>query len=241
MGEKEQTLIFADGASKGNPGKGGWGALVSAGGRVVELGGAEAHTTNNRMELTAALRALEHAQTLPAQPIVLHTDSSYVIGGITKWVAGWQRRGWLTPKNEPVLHGALWGQLAAAVEVLKADNSKISWQHVGGHVGVAGNERVDEIASGYASGKHVPLFAGARAEYGHDIENISHDVEKAKERSVGKSRSGKKAHSYVSAVGGVVLVHQSWVESEARVKGTMARFKKATSPAEEAAIIKEFS
>ena len=246
---KDTILLFADGASKGNPGKGGWGALILYDGQVVELGGAEAHTTNNRMELMAAIKSLERLRAMYAEsgasstqtPIIFHTDSSYVINGITKWVAGWKLRSWLTKEKKAVLNRDLWEQLSEAVDALKPKGAVVSWQHVGGHVGVAGNERVDDIASGFAEGKPPDLFVGKRSTYTHDIENISHNVEKAKERSASKSRSRQKAYSYVSMVEGKVLVHTSWAECEARVKGKMARFKKATSPTEEAAIITEFS
>ena len=178
---------------------------------------------------------------LDAKSIVVHTDSSYVINGITKWVAGWQRSGWLTKEKKPVLNRDLCERLAGAVENIKSKGAKIHWQHVGGHVGVAGNERVDEIASSMAEEGGAVLFVGKRADYAHEIENISHNAEKASERSKSKSRSRAKAYSYISRVDGVVLVHKSWAECEARVKGKMARFKKATSAQEEAAIIKEFS
>ncbi|MEI7719771.1 MAG: ribonuclease H [bacterium] len=239
--EKEKVLIFADGASKGNPGRGGWGALISGNGEVVELGGAEAHTTNNRMELTAALSALEYVGGRVVRAVVVHTDSSYVINGITKWVAGWQRSGWLTKEKKPVLNRDLWEKLAATVESLKNSGAKISWQHVGGHVGVAGNERVDEIASSFAEGAPSKLFTGKRSDYTHEIENISHNPEKASGKTANKTHSRAKAYSYVSMVDGTVVTHKTWGECEARVKGKMARFKKATSPSEEAAIIKEFS
>ena len=235
---QDTVLIFADGASKGNPGPGGWGALVAYDGQVEELGGSEEHTTNNRMELTAALRALEEAQKHSAASVVVHTDSSYVINGITKWVKGWKARGWLTKEKTPVLNRDLWELLDDAVQSL---GIKVEWQHVGGHVGVAGNERVDEIASSFAEGKPVKLFSGSRSEYVHDIENISHDATKATERSKSRSRSSAKAYSYVSLVDGQVLTHKTWGECEARVKGKMARFKKALSPQEEATIIAEFS
>ena len=239
MPKDEKILIFADGASKGNPGKGGWGAIVSCGGRVTELGGSEPHTTNNRMELRAATEALTYAaQNLRGTPAALHTDSAYVINGITKWVAGWQKRGWVTQKNEPVLNRDLWEGLVVAVESLGA---KVSWVHVGGHVGVAGNERVDEIASACTEGGAPTLFVGARADYSHDIENISHNVGKAQEKSSSKSRSGAKAFSYVSLVEGKIMTHRTWGECEARVKGKQARFKKALSPTDEAEIIKAFS
>lgn len=236
---QESILVFSDGASKGNPGPGGWGAIVATKDHVVELGGKEAHTTNNRMELVAATEALRKAHALSENaPIVVHTDSAYVIQGIVKWVAGWKRRGWVTQKNEPVLNRELWEDLSAVVE---GHAGKIEWEHVGGHVGVVGNERVDEIASGFAEGGEVALYHGPRKEYTRAIEDISHNQQKKEARSKSKSRSRGKAYSYVSAVDGSVVVHQTWAECEARVKGKMARFKKALSKEEEARIIAEFS
>ena len=170
--------------------------------------------------------------------IIFHTDSSYVINGITLWVAGWKRNSWLTKQKQQVLNRDIWEALDAAVVAVR---SKITWEHVGGHVGIAGNERADEIASGFAEGMAVKLFSGARSEYTHNIENISHDATKLKQRSASKSRSGAKAYSYISAVGGVVLVHKTWDECKKRVEGKKARFKKALSTEDEAKIIQEFS
>lgn len=232
-----RKTIFADGASKGNPGPGGWGALVADGETVKELGGRDEHTTNNRMELTAVIEALVLACGR-GDEVVVHTDSSYVINGITKWVKGWKVRSWVTKQNQPVLNQDLWKKLASLVDTC---GGKIHWKHVGGHVGVAGNERVDEIASNYADGKPVALYDGPRETYGIDIENVSHDESKMKARSASRSRSSAKAYSYVSEVGGVVQVHKTWAECEARVRGKKARFKKALSAQDEADIVRAFS
>jgi ribonuclease HI len=117
----------------------------------------------------------------------------------------------------------------------------IDWQYVGGHVGIAGNERVDAIASDFALGKEVVLYAGDRAGYAIDVSNINFDEAKQKEKSKSSSRSKAKAYSYVSLVDGVVLTHKTWAECEARVKGKIARFKKALSLEDEKRIIIEFS
>lgn len=230
--------IYTDGASKGNPGRGGWGALVADAQTVCELGGSEAHTTNNRMELMAAIEALTYAATLPAQPIALHTDSSYVINGITKWVKGWRSRGWVTKDKKPVLNQDLWQALMAAES---ACGGKVSWRYVGGHIGIVGNERVDTIASDFAVGERVDLYCGLRAGYEVDITVTLHNEEKKEKKTATKSRSNAKAYSYVSKVDGNIVTHKTWGECEARVRGKQARFKKATSAAEEAAIIKDFS
>jgi ribonuclease HI len=233
----KKITIFTDGASKGNPGPGGWGAIVADEDIVTELGGREDHTTNNRMELTGALEALTHVPNKDAE-VVLYTDSRYVINGITKWVKGWEAKGWVTQKNEAVLNRDLWEPL---VEAARSRSSKISWEYVGGHVGIAGNERVDEIASDFAEKKPVTLYSGPASAYTVSIHDISLDESKQKAKSSSSARSKTKAYSYVSKVDGVVMVHKTWQECEQRVKGKPARFKKATSSAEETEIIKDFS
>lgn len=132
--------IFTDGACKGNPGPGGWGALLRMGRHEKELSGSDPHTTNNRMELTAAIRALE-ALIEPCQ-VRLHTDSKYVMDGITRWVAGWQRNGWKTASKKPVQNAELWHEL---IDV--SGRHEIEWIWVKGHNGHPENERVDQLAS----------------------------------------------------------------------------------------------
>lgn len=132
--------IFTDGACKGNPGVGGWGALMKYGGHTRELCGGEPATTNNRMELTAVIRALE-ALNRPSQ-VRLHTDSSYVQQGITVWIHQWQRRGWRTAGNKPVKNVDLWKELAAL-----AQRHQVEWIWVRGHAGHEGNEAADQLAN----------------------------------------------------------------------------------------------
>lgn len=225
--------IFSDGASKGNPGPGGWGAIVVADGKVVELGAREAHTTNNRMEMTAAIEALRYVSKLEATaPIVFHTDSSYVIRGVTEWVGGWQGNGWRTKQKQDVLNKELWQELAELANALD-----IEWKHVRGHVGIAGNERADEIASTFAEGGTVALYSGSQEKYSRDLSNVTYDAVKKESRT----RSRAAAYSYVSEVNGEVQTHKTWKECEARVKGRKARFKKALSAEDEARIVKDFS
>ena len=131
--------IFTDGACKGNPGPGGWGALLRMGRHEKELSGGEPDTTNNRMELTAAIKALE-ALIEPCQ-IRLHSDSKYVLDGITKWVHGWQRNGWKNASKQPVRNADLWHELIAA-----AKPHTVEWIWVKGHDGHPENERVDALA-----------------------------------------------------------------------------------------------
>jgi ribonuclease HI len=234
----QQIIIFCDGASKGNPGPGGWGAVVSDGTIVRELGGREDQTTNNKMELTAALEALSFASTLSRVPIILYTDSSYVINGITKWIHGWKRSGWLTKTKSEVLNKELWEELSLAVDECGGD---VTWEYVGGHIGIAGNERADTIASDFAEQKKAELYNGSRKSYSVDLENISHDAIAKELKSSSRSRSRAKAYSYVSLVDGKIQTHKAWAECEARVRGKKARFKKATSAEEEKTIISEFT
>ena len=132
--------IYTDGACRGNPGPGGWAATLKFGDTEKELAGAEASTTNNRMELTAVIRALEALQR-PVQAKV-YTDSEYVRRGITEWISGWKARGWRTADRKPVKNQDLWEQL----DKLAAAHD-IQWHWVKGHSGVAGNERVDQLAN----------------------------------------------------------------------------------------------
>ena len=132
--------IFTDGACKGNPGPGGWGALLRMDGRVKELHGGEPNTTNNRMELTAVIRALE-ALKRPCK-VRLHTDSQYVQKGITAWIHAWKQRGWKTADKKPVKNVDLWQELDAL-----QSRHEIDWIWVKGHAGHPGNERADELAN----------------------------------------------------------------------------------------------
>jgi len=131
--------IWTDGGCKPNPGPGGWAAILTFRDVVKELSGAEAETTNNRMELTAAIRALEAL--IEPCAIVLHSDSKYVLDGITKWVHGWQRNGWKNASKQPVRNADLWHELIAA-----ARPHQIEWVWVKGHAGHPENERADALA-----------------------------------------------------------------------------------------------
>ena len=143
MSELPKVKIATDGACKGNPGPGGWGALIRMGTHEKELSGGEAHSTNNRMELLAAIRGLE-ALTKPCH-VTLATDSSYVKDGITKWIFGWQKNGWKTADKKPVKNTELWQALLAATA-----RHRIDWVWVKGHAGDPDNERADTLASNAA-------------------------------------------------------------------------------------------
>lgn len=138
--KNDYIKIYADGACKGNPGPGGWGAWLAFDGHEKELCGGELLTTNNRMELTAVIRALE-ALKRPSK-VKIHTDSVYVQKGITEWIHGWKTRGWRTSDKKPVKNDELWRELDGL-----SQQHKIEWIWVKGHAGDAGNERADALAN----------------------------------------------------------------------------------------------
>ena len=227
-------------------------AAGGSAGQVNELGGREEHTTNNRMELRAVVEALNfvvnpknvaHAADFSGEiSAIIYTDSSYVKRGATQWLGRWQASGWKSTTKKDILNRDLWEGLAAAMAAVEARGVQIAWKLLGGHIGIPGNERCDEIATGFATGERVELFSGPRASYSVAIDNFSSDVFLKKEKSSSRAHSRAAAYSYVSMVGGVVQTHKTWAECEKRVKGVPGgvRFKKATSAADEAAIITDF-
>jgi ribonuclease HI len=136
---KERVEIYTDGACSGNPGPGGWGVVLRWNGTEKELSGGERETTNNRMEMMAAIKALESLKR--AVPVDLYTDSTYVRDGITKWLPGWKSNGWKTAAKKPVKNQDLWERLEAALR-----DHDIKWHWVKGHSGHPENERADELA-----------------------------------------------------------------------------------------------
>jgi ribonuclease HI len=152
-----RITIWSDGACSGNPGPGGWGAVLMWNGHEKELKGGEALTTNNRMELMAAISALEALKRPSA--VDLHTDSQYLRGGIMGWIKGWKKNGWKTADRKPVKNDDLWKRLDAA-----AARHDITWHWVKGHAGTDGNERADELArAGMAPFKPKKRAAGPAA------------------------------------------------------------------------------
>lgn len=149
---KPRVVIHTDGACSGNPGPGGWGAILSSGGQEKELKGGELHTTNNRMELMAAIAALE-ALTKESE-VDLHTDSQYLRNGICAWINNWKRNGWKTADRQPVKNADLWRRLDAALA-----RHHLRWHWIKGHAGHGMNERADQLARDAIA----ELRAGARA------------------------------------------------------------------------------
>jgi ribonuclease HI len=229
------VTVFSDGSSRGNPGPGGYGAIVVAEDKVKELGGSEEGTTNNRMELQGAISALDYISTLGKTIVKVHTDSSYVINGITKWVFGWKKNGWVTGAKQTVINRDLWEKLVDAVQ-----GKEVEWVYVAGHSGIPGNERCDIIATSFADKEDIALYDGDVATYDVDVKDLAGNLIGAGEKKK-KSKNTCKAYSYVSSVNGDIKTHATWAECEKRVKGVKAtRFKKALSAGDEAAIIADF-
>lgn len=241
----DKTYIYTDGSSRGNPGPGGWGAvIVSASIGIIELGGRENKTTNNRMEMMAAIAALGEVleffeKNKKFEEVELHSDSAYLLNGITSWVSGWQKNGWRTKTGEEVLNRDLWEKLSALKSKLD-----ISFKKVVGHSGHEMNERCDEIATSFADESPTPLYRGSRDGYKIKIDdgNRFDQGSGVKKNSQSSSRSSAKAYSYVSLVNKVVQVHKTWAECEKRVRGAKgARYKKALDPKEEKELIDLFT
>ena len=240
--------IFTDGSARGNPGAGGWGAVVLTDDTVTELGGREDHTTNNRMELMAAISALESVSNeRPARlnsrsggEMTIYTDSAYVVNGITRWVKGWATNKWKTSKKEDVLNHDLWEMLVNAT-----NHKVIDWKVIKGHSGTPLNERCDIIATSFADKNPVVLYNGSRERYGISVSiksGSTGSTSSPQASSPQAKKSKSRAYSYVSLVDGEIQVHKTWEECKARVNGVSgAKYKKSISPADEEEIIREYS
>ena len=153
-----QYTIYTDGSSKGNPGPGGWAAIIFDGENVKEIGGGEERTTNNRMEMMAAIEALKN---IPENiEVEVHSDSTYLINGITDWIKNWQKNNWRTKDKREVLNKDLWEEL-----LVETEKRKVEWKKVLGHSGHEWNERCDEIANSFADGVDVRLYNGPKSGY----------------------------------------------------------------------------
>ncbi len=234
--KKDEIIIYTDGSSLGNPGAGGWGAVIMAAEKVAELGGREKESTNNRMEMTAVIEALKFIEErkVAGTIILVHTDSMYVLNGITSWIFSWVKNDWKTKTKEDVLNKDLWEILYKVQSNLK-NKYEIEWVKVAGHSGVHLNERCDEIATGYSGETRPMLFTGSVKDYeklfGSAGENHTKPTKK-------KSSSKAKAYSYVSEVGGKVFADKTWAACERRVKGKSgAKYKKVFSEEEESELV----
>lgn len=219
----EKYVIFTDGATSGNPGPGGWGTIVSSMSEVIELGGFEASTTNNRMELMALIEGLARVEKLSAGSITIYCDSSYVIDGAKKNLPNWKNRNWKTLQGEPVKNQDLWQRLDPLLKV-----GPIEWKLIPGHRGIPGNERCDEIAVSYSQGVKPALFHGKKENYRIQLDQIP-------------TVTKKSEPIYLSFLNGKLEHHKTWAECEARVKGQKnVRFKKVFSKEEEEEVLKSW-
>jgi len=235
---EQPIVVFTDGAAKGNPGPGGWGAVIlTPDGRVTELGGRSPHTTNNQMELTGPIEVLMRLRRTPGA-LAIYTDSTYVIRGIREWIWAWRKRNWKTAQGGDVLNRELWERLGALVA--ERGTGGIEWHYVRGHTGIPGNERVDEIADAFALERRVTLYDGPLIRYPIPLLDLPEDTSVPKRPAGSSSRKGKTApYSYLSVVDDQVMRHATWAECERRVKGRSgARFKKAMSADDERAILR---
>ena len=196
--------IITDGACSGNPGRGGWAAIIIDGSHHTEYSGADAHTTNNRMELQAAITGLQHA---PAQrPLRVITDSQYLINGITKWVKGWQKNDWKTREGQPVENRDLWELL------ITVNGPQVSWQHVKGHAGHPLNERANTLAqqqAGSGTGSRLSLPTHA---------------------ATARTTPPTGFPCYLSLIGSNLQRHATWESCQRTVHGVSgAKFKKVAN------------
>ena len=237
MDTLSRLLIFTDGACSGNPGPGGWGAIIATpDGFVKELGGGESNTTNNRMEIQACIAALNFIRNKNGL-VQFYTDSTYVIRGITQWIWGWKKKGWLTAEGEEVNNRDLWEELHSLANT-RAGKNKIEWLYSRGHVGTPGNERCDEIAVSFSKKKWVDLYDGPLLGYPVAIYDLPEDTTLPEM----KPKTEKlPAYSYLSYLNGEVWRHKDWPSCERRTKGQSgAKFKKAMTAADEVKILAEW-
>lgn len=248
--------IYTDGSSRGNPGPGGWGAVLvvdensksqvaSLKSKVMELGGREDNTTNNRMELSAIRESLRYIEERKLTgDIELYTDSAYAMNGLNSWMYGWQKNGWKTATGDPVLNQDIWADLLGLMVRLKQTRD-VDIKKVKGHAGDVLNERCDTLATAFADGERVLLFKGEYENYtklfGLESKEIQVTSFKPQVNTTTKSSKGKKAYAYVSLVNGKIHTDKTWDACEKRVKGKAgAKYKKVFSKEEEVLLMNEY-
>jgi ribonuclease HI len=235
--------IYTDGASRGNPGPGGWGAVVLVDGYAMELAGAAKKATNNQMELEAVISVLSDSGAKAHKgPVVVHSDSAYVINGLTSWMYGWEKKGWVTMAKTPVENKAMW---VMALELAKEYGDRLTFTKVSGHAGDLYNERCDELAVAAALNKKETHFKGSQKDYDAFLKEIGTTAKKAPPAGGSKKKKSTAtgpAYAYVSTVGGKVYSDKTWAACEARVKGKKgAKYKKVFSKAEETSLVQDYT
>ncbi len=236
--ERDFIRIFSDGACSGNPGPGGWGAVVLfRNDEVQELGGRESSTTNNRMEMMAALESLRLVAD-QNMPVHFYTDSTYLIRGITQWIWGWKKRGWKTADGGDVSNRDIWEALAEVIRA-RGPKAKIDWHYTRGHIGNPGNERCDRIAVAFSRNEPIHLFLGPYNQYSVNLHELPADTSLPEMKSPGEKKEA--AFSYLSNIGGLVYRHKDWPSCQKRVSGKSgAKFKKAKSANDELEILRSW-
>lgn len=234
---KKELIIYTDGASRGNPGPGGWGAVILVDGFVMEIAGSQNPATNNQMELQAVLAVLSDSASLAYKGrITVFSDSSYVVKGLNSWVWGWEKNGWITMQKKPVENKAIWERL---LELLKHYGDKLVIKKISGHAGELYNERCDELAVESALGNQQKFFKGSIKDYEVFLKEMGTT------KKVGSKKSKKNtapAYSYVSLVEDKVHADKTWAECEKRVKGKAgAKYKKVFSKQEETELIQHYT
>lgn len=238
---KDIVTIYTDGASRGNPGPGGWAAIIMTDSKVVELAGGVNPATNNQMELRAAEESLAYAKKhFPKKTIVLYADSAYVLNGLQSWIHGWRKNGWMTAAKKPVENRAQWENLAALKDFFGGNLELVK---VAGHSGHVYNDRCDELAVAAALNNTLDLFEGTSSAYEKKLATQK-PVSVVKKTTATKTekKSDAKAYSYVSCVDGVVHADTTWAACERRVKGKKgAKYKKVFSKTEETELVQEYT
>lgn len=234
---KSTIALYTDGASRGNPGPGGWGVIIITGDIGVELAGKKDPATNNQMELEAVIQGLAYIQKhWKDTSVELHADSRYVLGGLESWIDGWVRKGWITMAKKPVENKAQWMKL---MKLRDSFGRNLKLIKVDGHSGHLYNDRCDELAVAAALGKKPKLFKGSKKDYEAQLATTP-----PKSPTKKSSSSGNKgvAYSYVSLVNGKVYADKTWAVCEKRVKGVKgAKYKKVFSKPEETDLIQDYT
>jgi ribonuclease HI len=236
---ENQLVIYTDGASRGNPGLGGWGAVILVDGYAMEISGFSKMATNNQMELQAVIEVLSDSGSLAhTGPVVVYSDSAYVVNGMNSWVWGWEKKDWMTSTKTPVINKDMWVKILA---LLKTYGDRLSIQKVKGHDGDLYNERCDELAVAAALGKKETYFQGTQKDYDIFLKEIGTTIKKVSPKKA-KSKPAGPAYSYVSLVGDKVYTDKTWIDCEKRVKGTKgAKYQKVFSKGEETSLVQDYT
>lgn len=239
---KKELIIYTDGASRGNPGPGGWGAVVLVDGYSMEVTGSAKKATNNQMELQAVLEVLSDSASRAYKGTVkVFSDSAYVVNGLNSWIWGWEKKGWITSTKTPVENREIWVNI---LELLKFYGKRLSIEKIKGHAGDLYNERCDELAVNAALGKKEKHFKGLQKDYDAFLKEIgtTKKVESGKSKVKSKTKKTGPAYSYVSLVDSKVYADKTWAECEKRVKGKKgAKYQKVFSKAEETNLVQDYT